>query len=60
MTYNFCKVAGVIGGTVSSILANLHAHNVIETVMMSIIGAVVSFLTSYFLEWIFKLRSIRR
>jgi uncharacterized membrane protein YgaE (UPF0421/DUF939 family) len=47
-------VAGVIGGTLSSILATLHLVNAVETIVLSAVGAVVSFMVSLVLEWIRK------
>lgn len=47
-------VAGMIGGTLSSILATLHLVNAIETIVLSAIGAIVSFLVSLAMEWIRK------
>jgi hypothetical protein len=47
-------VAGVIGGTLSSILTTLHLVNAVETIVLSAIGAVVSFMVSLALEWIRK------
>jgi hypothetical protein len=47
-------VAGVIGGTLSSIFASLHLLNLVETIVLSVIGAVVSFAVSVVMEWIKK------
>lgn len=58
--HKFCVIAGGVGGTVLSIFANLHTEDIAETMVLAGIGAVVSFLVSYFLEWIFKRRSSGR
>jgi hypothetical protein len=47
-------MAGVIGGILSSIFATLHLVDTLETIVLSIIGAVVSFLVSLAMEWIRK------
>lgn len=47
-------LAGVIGGTLSSIFATLHLVNAVETIVLSVLGAVVSFLVSLGMEWIRK------
>jgi len=49
-----CTVAGVVGGTLSSLFASLQPQNLVETVMLSVIGAVVGFAVSAALEWLRK------
>jgi uncharacterized membrane protein YeaQ/YmgE (transglycosylase-associated protein family) len=52
--HSVCAASGVIGGTMCSVLANIHSHGVLETVVLAVIGAVVSFAVSAVLEWIRK------
>jgi hypothetical protein len=52
--HSVSTVSGVIGGTLSCVFASLRASNLVETVMLSVIGAVVSFAVSLALEWIRK------
>jgi len=44
----------VVGGTLSSLFASLQTQNLVETVVLSVIGAVVSFAVSAVLEWLRK------
>ena len=52
--HSVCAVSAVIGGTMSSVFATLHTQSLSETIILSIIGAVVSFAVSAVLEWIRK------
>jgi hypothetical protein len=45
---------GVIGGTLSSFVASLQQANLTETMVLSALGAVVSFVVSALLEWVVK------
>jgi mannose/fructose/N-acetylgalactosamine-specific phosphotransferase system component IIC len=45
---------GTIGGTVLTILVNIESHDVIKTIALAGIGAVVSFLVTIFLKWLAK------
>jgi len=45
---------GVFGGTLLSTVFNISLHDVIFTVVMAIIGAVVSFFVSYILKKLFS------
>jgi hypothetical protein len=57
-THSVYTVAGVIGGTLFSIFANLNAQSLVETIVLAVIGTVVSFAVSLALAWIRrKLRS---
>jgi hypothetical protein len=47
---NESTVAGVIGGTLSSVFATLHLVNAMETIVLSVLGAVISFLVSLGME----------
>ena len=39
-------VAGTVGGTLLTIFANIHSDDVIKTIVLASIGAVVSFVIS--------------
>lgn len=45
---------GTAGGTFLSVLPNLHSEDVLKTVLLAAIGAVVSFLLSLILKFIVK------
>jgi hypothetical protein len=45
--------SGVVGGTLFSTILNIGMNDVLFTVVMAFIGAVVSFLVSCFLKWLF-------
>ena len=45
-------VAGTVGGTLPTIFANIHSDDVIKTVVLACIGAVVSFVISVGLKWV--------
>lgn len=49
-------LAGVAGGTVLSFLASIQYADLAETIVLSALGAVVSFVVSALLEWIVKRR----
>ena len=49
---------GTLGGTLSSLIASLQYANLTETIVLSALGAIVSFVVSALLEWIVK--KIRR
>ncbi|WP_192807101.1 hypothetical protein [Ochrovirga pacifica] len=42
----------VFGGTLFSTVANIQPHDVYFTIIMAVIGAVVSFFVSLLLKWI--------
>ncbi|MEI9912220.1 MAG: hypothetical protein WDO71_22760 [Bacteroidota bacterium] len=42
--------AGTFGGTLTILLANIHSEDVIKTMVMAMIGAVVSFIVSHVLK----------
>gem|GEM_PF-2291382 len=52
--YNANTACGVIGGTLASIRVTQHMESVTETIVLSLIGAVVSFIASYLLEAVFR------
>jgi hypothetical protein len=45
---------GTIGGTVLTILVNIESHDIIKTIVLAAVGAVVSFLVTISLKWIAK------
>jgi len=44
---------GVMGGTVFSALFNIHVHDIVFTAVLSLVGAVISFIVSFVLKRIF-------
>ena len=51
-------VVGTAGGTLLTVFANIHSEDIVKTVVLACIGAVVSFTISISLKWIArKLRS---
>jgi hypothetical protein len=51
--HNGDVVAGTVGGTLLTIFA-IPAANIVETIILAALGALVSFFTSYLLKTIFK------
>ena len=47
---------GTAGGTFLSMLPNLHSEDVLRTVLLACIGAIVSFVLSMMLKFIVKKR----
>jgi len=47
-------VVGTAGGTFLSILPNLHSEDIVKTVLLATIGAIVSFILSLVLKSILK------
>lgn len=45
--------SGVVGGTLLSTVFTISLDDVLFTIVMAIIGAVVSFFVSTFLKWLF-------
>ena len=45
---------GVFGGTLLSTVFNINLHDVVFTIVMAVIGAVVSFFVSYALKRLFR------
>ena len=43
-----------MGGTVFSALFNIHVHDIVFTAVLSMIGAVISFIVSFVLKRIFN------
>ena len=53
-TYPVCTAAGVIGGTLSSLFATIQVSTLTETMVLSALGAIVSFLVTLVLGWLAK------
>ncbi|HEV8513437.1 MAG TPA: hypothetical protein VGQ59_09170 [Cyclobacteriaceae bacterium] len=49
-------VAGTATGTLLTIFVNIHSEDVVKTVVLACIGAVVSFAISVSLKWIARKR----
>jgi len=47
-------VAGTAGGTLLTIFANIHSEDVVKTIVLALVGAVVSFSISLGMKWIAK------
>jgi hypothetical protein len=41
---------GTIGGTLTIVLANIHAGDLLKTVVLSVVGAIISFGTSLLMK----------
>jgi len=52
MTNDNTTIIGTVSGTILSVVAMFDAGDIIKTVIMATIGAVVSFLVSRGLKWI--------
>ena len=49
-------IAGTVSGTALTVLANVGSADVIKTVILAALGAVVSFSVSVLLKWLFRPR----
>ena len=56
MHTNLSIRVGTAGGTFLSIVPNIHSADVMRTVLLAAVGAVVSFTISWLLKWILKMR----
>ena len=54
MMLDYNTKSGIIGGTLLSILTSISWGDVVFTIVMATIGAVVSFIVSMFLRWFVK------
>ncbi|WP_264564742.1 hypothetical protein [Flavobacterium sp. N3904] len=54
MTSGNPTLIGTAGGTFLSIVPNLHSEDVLKTVLLAAIGAIVSFVLSIILKFIVK------
>jgi hypothetical protein len=55
MHLNFNERIGFVGGTVFGILPNIPSHDLIVTVIMAFIGALVSFMASMLFKSIVRI-----
>ncbi|WP_176461221.1 hypothetical protein [Lutibacter agarilyticus] len=53
-TNNFQLKSGVFGGTLLSTVFNISLHDILFTIVMAFIGAVVSFFVSFMLRKLFS------
>lgn len=49
-------IAGTVSGTALTVMVNVGSSDVIKTVVLAALGAVVSFTVSVLLKWLFKSR----
>ncbi len=54
MQHSNSTVIGTAGGTFLSVLPNLHSEDVLKTVILASVGAVVSFSISLVLKFLIK------
>lgn len=52
--------AGTAGGTLLSVIANLDASDILRTVILASVGAIVSFSISMLLKWLVKAKRRKR
>ena len=45
---------GTVSGTVLTVAVNIGSQDILKTVVLAMIGAVVSFCVSYFLKWLVR------
>jgi mannitol-specific phosphotransferase system IIBC component len=46
--------AGTAGGIVTVILVNINSGEILKTILLSAVGAAVSFTVSIFLKWVIR------
>ena len=51
-------IAGTLGGTAYVLLAQISSTETIKTMLLAVLGAMVSFFVSLFLKWV--VRKLRR
>jgi hypothetical protein len=54
MQHSNSTVIGTAGGTFLSVLPNLHSEDVLKTVILAALGAIVSFIISMTLKYLIK------
>jgi hypothetical protein len=54
MTDSNSTVIGTAGGTFLSVLPNLHSEDILKTVILATLGAIVSFIISLSLKFFIK------
>lgn len=47
---DFSLIIGTVGGTLTSMYVSIQWSDILYTIIMAIVGAVCSYLTSYFLQ----------
>jgi mannitol-specific phosphotransferase system IIBC component len=47
-------VAGTASGTLLTLFANIHSEDLMKTALLSLLGAVVSFVVSVGLRWVVR------
>lgn len=60
MTYNISHLKfSIIGGTISSTWIHISSDDIIKTIVMAILGAIVSYIVSLVLKWIHQVFRMR-
>jgi len=54
MTSGNHTLMGTAGGTFLSVLPNLHSEDILKTIILAALGAIVSFLISMLLKYLIK------
>jgi len=54
MTNSNNTLMGTAGGTFLSVLPNLHSEDVLKTIILAALGAIVSFVISMLLKYLIK------
>jgi uncharacterized membrane protein YgaE (UPF0421/DUF939 family) len=57
MEHSNSTVIGTAGGTFLSVLPNLHSEDIVKTILLAIIGAIVSFTVSLLLKRLTKFKN---
>jgi uncharacterized membrane protein YeaQ/YmgE (transglycosylase-associated protein family) len=47
-------IFGTISGTVLTVMVNIGSSDILKTIVLAIVGAVVSFFTTLFLKWMLR------
>lgn len=54
MTVNQSTLMGTAGGTLLSVMANIGSSDIVKTIVLAMVGAIVSFTVSLLLKCLFK------
>jgi hypothetical protein len=54
MTSSNSNIVGTASGTFLSILPNLHSEDILKTVILAALGAVISFIITLLLKYLIK------
>ena len=54
MQHSNSTVIGTAGGTFLSVVPNLHSEDVLKTIILAALGAIVSFVISMLLKYLIK------